>query len=103
MLCIIAQENAEIRPNMRLNYHTPQIDEEDIREKRKVVIFSYFADTADWIEKDPPRHLSQIGGQQESLLTAWRILGGTDCFSAHSAALGCTLKEKRPSLEGLHK
>ena len=30
--------------------HEEGTDEEDIREKRKVVIFSYFADTADWIE-----------------------------------------------------
>lgn len=30
--------------------HNEGIDEEDIRDKRKVVIFSYFADTADWIE-----------------------------------------------------
>jgi len=30
--------------------HEEGIDEEDIREKRKVVIFSYFADTAEWIE-----------------------------------------------------
>ncbi len=27
------------------------IGEEDIRDKRKVIIFSYFADTADWIER----------------------------------------------------
>lgn len=30
--------------------HQEGSDEEDIREKRKVVIFSFFADTADWIE-----------------------------------------------------
>ncbi len=30
--------------------HEDGTDEEGIREKRKVVIFSYFADTADWIE-----------------------------------------------------
>jgi len=30
--------------------HEDGTDEEDIREKRKVAIFSYFADTADWIE-----------------------------------------------------
>jgi len=30
--------------------HEDGTDEEDICEKRKVVIFSYFADTADWIE-----------------------------------------------------
>lgn len=30
--------------------HEDGTDEEDFREKRKVAIFSYFADTADWIE-----------------------------------------------------
>lgn len=30
--------------------HEEGMDEEDIRDKRKVVIFSYFADTADWVE-----------------------------------------------------
>ena len=30
--------------------HEDGTDDEDVREKRKVVIFSYFADTADWIE-----------------------------------------------------
>lgn len=35
---------------VRRKAHQDGTDEEDIREKRKVVIFSYFADTADWIE-----------------------------------------------------
>jgi len=30
--------------------HAEGIDEEDIRDKRKVAVFSYFADTADWLE-----------------------------------------------------
>jgi hypothetical protein len=36
--------------NILTKAHEDGTDEEDIREKRKVVIFSYFADTADWIE-----------------------------------------------------
>jgi hypothetical protein len=30
--------------------HEDGLDDEDVREKRKVIIFSYFADTVDWIE-----------------------------------------------------
>lgn len=37
--------------NITLQAENEGIDEEDRREKRKVVIFSYFADTVDWIEE----------------------------------------------------
>lgn len=52
--------------------HEEGIDEEDIRDKRKVVIFSYFADTADWIEDylkhilDKDKRLAEYRGRTAS-------------------------------------
>jgi hypothetical protein len=43
--------------------HKDGIGEDDIRRKRKVVIFSYFADTANWIEE----HLQQVLAQDRRL------------------------------------
>jgi len=49
--------------------HEEGIDEEDVREKRKVVIFSYFADTAEWVEEylhdivDKDKHLAEYRGR----------------------------------------
>ena len=51
------------------------IGEEDTRDKRKIIIFSYFADTADWIEAACP----QAGGRPKevrSLPGADRLGGG---------------------------
>ena len=53
--------------------HDDGMDDEDIRDKRKVVIFSYFADTADWIEDylkytlDKDKRLAEYRGRMTSV------------------------------------